>query len=123
MAIVSLANAELSLMELLWLNASMTARQLREELYPDSSKAQHGTVQRLLQRLEEKGFVARERSLAVNLFRAAVSREDYAAGRLEALADKVMGGSLTPLITLLLEKKNISRFEIDRLRKILEAEA
>lgn len=43
----------------------MTARQSRERLYPDANKAQHGTVQRILQRLEEKGFVERDRTVEI----------------------------------------------------------
>ncbi len=45
-----LANAELAVMELLWAEERATARQIRESLYADQ-KNQHGTVQRLLQRL------------------------------------------------------------------------
>lgn len=59
---VSLANAELSVMELLWDHDGMTARQVQDLLYGASDRSQHGTVQRLLQRLEDKGFVRRERS-------------------------------------------------------------
>ncbi len=56
-----LANAELAIMDLLWREDCLTARQIREQLYTDATKAQHGTVQRLLQRLEDKGFVQRDR--------------------------------------------------------------
>ena len=52
-----LANSELAIMDLLWSNEPLTARQIREQLYSHSSKAQHGTVQRLLQRLDEKGYI------------------------------------------------------------------
>ncbi len=114
-----LANAELALMELLWQEEQMTARAIRDRLYPDKAKAQHGTVQRLLQRLEDKGFVERDRTLAVHLFRATVTRKSYACGQLESLADKLTGGSLAPLITHLIEEKRISRDEIDKLRAIL----
>ena len=117
---VSLANAELSVMNLLWQNEKMTARQIREMLYPDSSKAQHGTVQRLLQRLEEKGYVVRDRSLPVHLFSAVMSREAYAGGQLEELASKLTAGSFAPLITHLVAQKKISRDEIDRIRQILD---
>ena len=65
-------------MELLWQNEHLTARDIRERLYPDATKAQHGTVQRLLQRLEDKGYVERDRSLFVHLFSAAISRQAYA---------------------------------------------
>ncbi len=48
----ALANAELAVMNLLWENEDrMTARDIREQLYSNLAKAQHGTVQRLLQRL------------------------------------------------------------------------
>jgi len=115
-----LANAELAIMDLLWREEGLTARRIREELYPDAAKAQHGTVQRLLQRLEDKGYVQRDRSLPVHFFSAAVSREDYACSQLESLATKLTGGSLAPLITHLVEAKRISREEIDRLRAILD---
>lgn len=116
----SLANAELAVMELLWDEDRLTARHIREQLYPGAEKAQHGTVQRLLQRLEDKGFVERDRSLPVHLFSALISREAYAGGQLESLADKLTGGSLAPLITHLMEQKKISRAEIKRLRHVLE---
>ncbi len=118
-----LANAELAIMDLLWENnAPITARQIREQLYPDPSKPQHGTVQRLLQRLEDKGYVERDRSLSIHLFSAAVSRQTYAGQQLESLADKLTEGSFAPLITHLVEKKKISRAEIKRIRAILDGQ-
>ena len=117
-----LANAELAVMDLLWQNDRLTAREIREQLYPDASKAQHGTVQRLLQRLEDKGYVERDRSLFVHLFSAAIPRQTYAGQQLELLADKLTAGSFAPLITHLVEEKKISRDEIDRIRAILDAQ-
>jgi predicted transcriptional regulator len=115
-----LANAELAVMELLWQQDRLTARYIREQLYPDATRAQHGTVQRLLQRLEDKGFVERDRGLPVHLFSALISRQAYAGSQLESLADKLTGGALAPLITHLMEQKKISRAEIKRLREILD---
>ena len=116
-----LANAELAVMDLLWEQDRLTARDLREQLYPAPTKAQHGTVQRLLQRLEDKGFVERDRKLPVHLFVAKISRRDYASSQLESLADKLTGGSLAPLITHLIEQKKISPAEIRKLRSLLGA--
>jgi len=117
---VTLANAELAVMELLWDQSGLTARHIREALYPDATRAQHGTVQRLLQRLEEKGFVTRDKTLPVHLFAPAVSREAYASGQLESLAARLTGGSLAPLITHLIEQDRITTDEIERLRRILK---
>ncbi|MCH7919025.1 MAG: BlaI/MecI/CopY family transcriptional regulator [Planctomycetes bacterium] len=117
-----LANAELAIMNLLWQSDRLTARHIREQLYPDATKAQHGTVQRLLQRLEDKGYVARDRSLSVHLFSAAISRQTYAGQQLESLADKLTAGSFAPLITHLVAEKKISRDEINRIRVILDGQ-
>ena len=117
-----LANAELAVMNLLWQSDRLTARQIREQLYADATKAQHGTVQKLLQRLEDKGYVKRDRSLSVHLFSAAISRQTYAGRQLESLATRLTGGSFAPLITHLVEEKKISRREIDRIRAVLDGE-
>ena len=74
----------------------------------------------LLQRLEDKGFVKRDRSLSVHLFSASLGRETYACNQLESLATKLTGGSLAPLITYLVEGKKMSRKEIGQLRDILD---
>jgi BlaI family penicillinase repressor len=116
-----LANAELAVMDLLWREERLTARQIRERIYIDSAKAQHGTVQKLLQRLEDKGFVERDLDLPVHFFSAKISRETYAQSQMELLAAKLTGGSLAPLITYLVEGKKLSHAELNRLRAFLDA--
>ena len=120
MAHPPLANAELAVMEVLWDDGSVTAREVRERLYPGSDKAQHGTVQRLLQRLEDKGFVVRDRGLPVHVFAPAISREAYAGGQLETLAERLTGGSFAPLLTHLVEQRRLPEAELARLRRILD---
>lgn len=115
-----LANAELAIMDLLWRQDQLTARQIREELYPDTTKAQHGTVQRLLQRLEDKGYLHRDRSLSIHFFSAAIDRQTYAGSQLESLASRLTGGSLAPLITHLVDKNKLSRDDLAELRAILD---
>lgn len=115
-----LANAELAIMDLLWQQDRMTAREIREELYSNNEKAQHGTVQRLLQRLEDKGYIHRDRSLSIHFFSAAIDRQTYAGSQLETLASKLTGGSLAPLITHLVDKNKLSRDDLAELRAILD---
>ena len=116
----TLANAELAVMNLLWQSDGLKAREIRENLYPDTDKAQHGTVQRLLQRLEDKGYVARDKSMNVHVFSAVMSRQEYAGTQLESLAEKLTEGSIAPLITHLVENKKISSSEIKRVRAVLD---
>ena len=116
----SLANAELAVMDLLWYRGRLTARKIREELYPGDDRSQNGTVQRLLQRLEDKGFVERDRDLPVHLFSPKIAREAYAGSQLQSLAESITGGSLVPAITHLIDSKKLSRSEINRLRRLLD---
>jgi BlaI family penicillinase repressor len=115
-----LANAELSVMELLWDNGSLTARQIQDELYGEYDRSQHGTVQRLLQRLADKRLVRRERAGAANAFSACISREEYAGSQLESLVSRLMGGSIAPLLSHLIDQKRLTRTELRRLREILD---
>jgi BlaI family penicillinase repressor len=114
-----LANAELAVMDLLWKQERMTARQIREALYPDETRAQHGTVQRLLQRLEDKGYLRRDRNLNIHFFSASITRRDYAGSQLESLASRLTGGSFAPLITHLVERNKLTRKDMDQIRAIL----
>ena len=120
MTMPKLPNSELAVMELLWKKGRMSARQVLEQLYPDSPRSQHGAVQSLLKRLMEKGFVVRDRDVGVYLFSAVASREAYASDQLEALANCVTGGSVVPIITQLLEGDRLPPDEIERLRTLLE---
>ena len=69
---------------------------------------------------EEKGYVERDRKSAVQLFNAVIDRQTYASGQLEAIAEKLTGGSIAPLITHLMEQRKISPDEIEQLRSLLD---
>ena len=118
----ALPNAELAVMELLWTKGRLTGRQIIDRLYADAPKPQHGTVQRLLQRLAAKGFVVRDRSLGISVFSPAISRDAYASAQLESLANRLTQGSLVPMITRLVADNKLSQDEIEKLHRILEEE-
>jgi predicted transcriptional regulator len=123
MAANPIANAELAVMELLWDHGSLTVRQIQDKLYGESDRSQHGTVQRLLQRLEDKELVEREKVGASNAFSACISREQYAGSQLESLVDRLTGGSIAPLLSHFIDQKRLSRAELRRLREILDGRA
>ncbi|MEZ5345475.1 MAG: BlaI/MecI/CopY family transcriptional regulator [Pyrinomonadaceae bacterium] len=116
----TLANSELAIIELLWDSGTMTARDIRERLYSDKSGAQHGTVQKLLQRLENKGYITRDSSQFTHTFTAKISREEYAGSQLESLASKLTSGSIAPLITHLMETSRISEDDIAEIRALID---
>ncbi len=118
--IPQLPDAELAVMQLLWESEQLTAREIREQLYPDETASNHGTVQKLLQRLEQKGYVSRDRSQFVHLFRAVVARSQYAGEQLESLANKLTDGSLVPFLMHLIDTKRISAKERREIQSLLD---
>ena len=113
-------DTELAILQLLWERGTQTIRQLTEALYPGSSPAQYATVQKLLDRLEAKKFVARDRSGAAHVFVAAVRREELIGRRLQDMAEKLCGGSLTPLLTHLMRTRELSPRERQELRNLID---
>src|SRR5262245_13672787 len=113
-------DAELSVLQVLWDGGAATIRRLTDALYPAGGVAQYATVQKLLERLESKGYVRRDRSASVHTFAAAVGRDELIGRRLQALAEKLCGGSLAPLLSNLLQSRPLSARERQSLRSLIE---
>ena len=114
-------DAELAVLEALWSNTPSTIRALAERLYAGGGGAtEYATVQKLLERLENKGYVKRERNASPQQFSAAVRREDLLGRRLRTLAEKLCGGSLSPILTHLVSSEKLTPDEIASLRKLLD---
>lgn len=116
----SIPDSELQVLKLLWVNESMTARELAEAIYGAADNSTVGTISKLLARLEAKKCVARDRSQFAHQFSASVSQTDVAGRHLESLAKKLTNGSLVPFITHLVEAKKLSKKDKDSIRRLLE---
>src|SRR5512139_4269942 len=92
-------DAELDVLRALWDNGPATIRALADRLYPGGGTSEYATVQKLLERLEDKGHVAHRTEGRSNVFSARVKREELVARRLRETAEKLCDGSLTPLLT------------------------
>jgi BlaI family transcriptional regulator, penicillinase repressor len=113
-------DAELAILQLLWEKGPATIRLLTESLYPHGGTSKYATVQKLLDRLGAEGYVHRDRDGNVNVYAAAVGREDLIGRRLRMLADKLCGGSLTPLLSHLLEAGPVSAEQRQSLRHLID---
>jgi BlaI family penicillinase repressor len=116
----SASDAELAVLRLLWEHESLTAREIREVLYPNGTSSDHGTVQKLLQRLETKGMITRDSSAFVHVFRAKVTRSEMAGQQLETLAEKLTDGSLAPFIMHALGSRKLSPHDRKEIRRLLD---
>src|SRR5262245_65490053 len=69
-------DTELALLQALWEGGPTTIQQLTEAVYGEATASKYGTVQKLLERLEAKGYVRRERRAPAHVYRACVAREE-----------------------------------------------
>jgi len=112
--------AELSVMQLLWSQREAGIRELADALYPDGGASAYATVQKLLDRLQGKGFVDRRPSGRRNLFRSLVSRSELIVRRLQETADALCDGALSPLLTHLVEVSDLDDVQLGELRRLVE---
>jgi predicted transcriptional regulator len=112
-----ITDAELAVLQLLWERGASSVRQVADVLYPGGGPSEYATAHRLLERLEEKGYVRRERVEGLYLFAAALDREAVLGQQLETLVERMCGGSLQPLLSTLVKSK---RLTADELRELLE---
>lgn len=113
-------DAEMEVLKVLWANEPLTVREITAAIYGNPSTSNIGTVQTLIQRLEKKRCVKRDRSQYTHSFSACVAQADVAGSELELLAQRVCDGSLAPFITHLVQAQRLSRAEKDAIRRLLE---
>ena len=117
---LNVPDAELAVLQALWEHGQATIRQLADRLYPGGKAAQYGTVQKLLERLETRGCVTRDRTPWPHVFAPAIDRETLIGWRLRETAEKLCGGSLTPLLLHLLKAERCSTEERQELWAFLD---
>ena len=113
-------HAELAVLQVLWDHGPATVRLLTDTLYPEGTAAQYATVQKLLERLEGKGCVERDRRPWPHVFQATIDRDELIGRQLRAVAEKLCGGSLTPLLTHLVRTRRLDAQERQELRDLID---
>jgi predicted transcriptional regulator len=113
-------DAELAILQVLWDRGHATVRELTEQLYSQYSSSQHATVQKLLERLEAKDCVRRNRGTWPHMFEAAIERGDLIDRKLQQTADKLCDGSIQPLLTHLVKGARLSAQQRQSLRMLLD---
>ena len=114
-----LARSEWSLMEALWTRGQATASALQADLRSSQGWA-YSTVKTMLDRLVEKGYVKSRRVGNVYEYSARIRRGAAVARTIDDLADRLLAGSVTPLIHRLVERRRLNDQEIRELRRMLE---
>jgi predicted transcriptional regulator len=116
----TVTDSELSILQVLWDRGQATVRDLSGQLYGRSAASQQATVQKLLERLEGKGCVRRDRGTWPHTFHPSIDRQDLIGRQLQQTADKLCDGSLQPLLTLLVKAGRLSAGDRKSLRGLLD---
>src|SRR5258708_7682013 len=111
--------AELSVLRVLWEHGPSSVRRIVEVFDGEGTITQAATVQKLLERLERKGWVERDRSEAVQRFAATANRDELIGRRLQGIAEELCEGSLTPLISHLVKRERLTAKDKQALRDLI----
>jgi BlaI family transcriptional regulator, penicillinase repressor len=112
--------AELTILRVLWDEGPLSVRDIVASLRDHPSSPQAATVQKLLERLEDKGWVTRDRSGSVQMFAATADRDDLIGQRLRGIADDLCEGSVTPLLSQLVNNAKLSAADRQLLRELID---
>lgn len=117
---LDVTDAEFALLEVLWDAGPLTIRELTERIYQSVSTSNYATTQKLLERLEAKRCVRRDRSGHRHVFEASRERSDLVGSQLQQLANKLCDGSLTPMLLHLVQAAKLTKDDRQALRKLLD---
>ena len=112
--------AELAILEKLWEQERATLKQLSKRLYGAETPSNIATVQKLISRMEAKGYVGRDRDCWPHQFQAVVDRAQLISRRLQATADELCDGAMSTLLMHLVKSAKFNSRQRKRLRKILD---
>jgi BlaI family penicillinase repressor len=116
----NVTDAEFAVLEALWERGSSTIRGICAEVYPTATTSDYATVQKLLERLESKEFVTRDRSSFAHVFRATISREEMIGQQIQSVLEQLCEGSLTPLLMQLVKVGKLTARDREILRRLLD---
>ena len=112
-------DAELAILQVLWERGPANRRQLTDRLYPGGNPAHYTTVQKLLERLEAKGYVASDKSGLAYVYKATLTRDRVTRSRLRTLLEQLYDGAAGQLALQLIKTERFSAEEIDELRGLI----
>lgn len=117
----SVSDTELEVLKVLWDLGQGTVRDLMERLEGQGRSWAYTTVQTLVMRLKQKGFVSTRKEGKAHLFTPAVSQPELLSLELGDLADRVCDGRATPLMLTLVREHAFSAEELRELKRMLDA--
>lgn len=114
------SNQELEFLLHLAQHGPLTATALWEE-FGSSRGLARTTVLTVLERLRQKGHVARRRQDGVYVYRALEGHVETMRRSVGQFVDRALGGSISPFAAYLSERSDVSEEELDQLNRAVRA--
>jgi BlaI family penicillinase repressor len=114
----AMSPAETEILRLVWQRQEATVQQIIY-LLPPNRKIAYKTVQTLLRRLENKGYLKHKARGKAHVFFSAVKRDKVIKKTVLEFLDRLFGGDPRPLMQFLAEEGHIKAKDIERLRKLI----
>ncbi len=115
----AMSPAETEILRLVWQLGKATVQQIQEAL-PASRKVAYKTVQTLLRRLEEKGYLTHKVEGKAHVFCPAVKREAVVKRTVLDFLDRLFGGDPRPLMQFLAREGRIDTEDLEELKKLID---
>lgn len=115
----ALSPSETEILRLVWQLGQATVQEVCDKL-PAKRKIAYATVQTLLRRLENKGYLKHDVRGKAHVFSSAVKKEHVVKRSVGDFLDRLFGGDPIPLMQYLAEHGKISAEDIERLKKLAD---
>ena len=115
----AISPAETEILRLVWRQEEATVQGVHDAL-PDGRKIAYKTVQTLLRRLEEKGYLRHRVEGKAYVFFPAVKREQVVRRSVLDFVDRLFGGDPRPLMQFLAEDGHIGANDIQELKQLID---
>lgn len=115
----AMSPTETEILRLVWELNRATVQQIRDKLAIDRSLA-YNTVQTLLCRLEQKGYLKHHLKGRAHVYVPSVKPREVVKTTVSDFLDRLFGGDPRPLMQFLAEDGRIDAEDIDRLRRLIE---
>lgn len=116
----TLTEAELRIMQVLWQQGQGSVQQILDGLRAQPALA-YNTVLTTIRILEKKGYVGHDKDGRAHIFRPLVERDEASRSEIRHLVGRFFRNSHEDLVLNILEDRGIDPKELERLRKMLEA--
>ncbi len=117
-ATVKPTQAELEILSVLWERETATVREVHEVLNQRKPTG-YTTVLKMLQLMNEKGLVERDKANRAHVYRAKIERGETGKQMLRDVLQKVFGGSALKLVQQVLEAETTTKDELKEIRQMI----